>query len=117
MGRAYREQTNFSTMTLESHICYLRELTLGDPMRFTFQLLDCDTKRQHFFGGMYHAKDNYLATTHEWLTTHVDLAARRRTEMPPDRVAIFSSMHEAHRTLPRPDRAGQIIGIRRNPTA
>lgn len=117
MGRAYREQTNFSTMTLESHICYLRELTLGDPMRFTFQLLDHDAKRQHFFGSMYHAKDDYLAATHEWLTTHVDLAARRSTEMPPDRVAIFSSMHEAHRTLPRPDRAGQIIGIRRNPTA
>ena len=115
MGRAYREQTNLSTMTLESHICYLRELTLDDPMRFTFQLLDYDAKRQHFFGSMYHATENYLAATHEWMTTHVDLAARRSAEMPGDRLAIFAAMHEAHRTLPRPERAGQIIGIRRKP--
>jgi acyl-CoA thioester hydrolase len=117
MGRAYREKSNFSTMTLESHICYLRELTLGDAMRFTFQLLDHDAKRQHFFGGMYHAKDNYLAATHEWLTTHVDLTTRRSAEMPPDLVAAFASMYEAHRGLPRPERAGQIIGIRRIPAA
>lgn len=117
MGLAYREQSNFSTMTMESHICYLRELTLGDPLRFTFQLLDYDTKRQHFFGSMFHAGENYLAATHEWLTTHVDLTARRSAEMPPDKVAIFASMHETHRTLPRPERAGQIIGIRRKPAA
>lgn len=117
MGRAYREQTNFSTMTLESHICYLRELTLGDPMRFTFQLLGHDAKRQHFFGCMYHAKDNYLAATHEWLTTHVDMAGRRSAKMPPGKVEIFASMYEAHRPLPRPERAGQVIGIRRKPGA
>ncbi len=113
MGIAYRKETNLSTMTLESHICYLRELTLGDPMRFTFQLLDHDSKRQHFFGSMYHAEEGYLAATHEWLTTHVDLAARRSAEMAEDRVAIFVAIHDSHRALPRPDLAGQIIGIRR----
>ena len=113
MGIAYRKGTNLSTMTLESHICYLRELTLGDPMRFTFQLLDYDSKRQHFFGSMYHAEEGYLAATHEWLTTHVDLAARRAAEMAEDLVAIYGAIHESHRALPRPDQAGQIIGIRR----
>ena len=115
MGIAYRKETNLSTMTLESHLCYLRELTRGDPMRFTFQLLDYDPKRQHFFGAMYHAEKDYLAATHEWLTTHVDLTARRSAEMAGDRVAIFAAMLDSHRTLPRPDRAGPVSGLRRKP--
>jgi acyl-CoA thioester hydrolase len=100
-------------MTLESHINYLREVVVNDPLRFTFQLLDYDSKRQHFFGCMYQAKEGYLAATHEWLTIHVDLKARRSAAMPEDKVAMLETMMADHAHLPRPDQAGRNIGIRR----
>ncbi len=113
LGVDYLKRTNHSTMTLETHIIYARELRLGAPMRFTFQLLDYDTKRQHFFGRMFHAAEGYLAATHEWIATHVDLAARRSAEMPADKVATFAKIMAEHSVLSRPDRAGAVIGIRR----
>ncbi len=39
----------FSTFTAEVHVRYLRELKEGDPVRVTFQLLDYDAKRMHYF--------------------------------------------------------------------
>ena len=47
IGTDYRKQTDCSTMTLESHLNYLREVTFGDPLRFTFQLLDYDANHQN----------------------------------------------------------------------
>ena len=112
-GVDYLKSTNHSTMTMETHITYARELRLGAPIRFTFQLLDYDKKRQHFFGRMFHTDEGYLAATHEWLTTHVDLTARRTAEMPTDKVVTFAQIMEEHAALPRPDQAGAVIGIRR----
>jgi acyl-CoA thioester hydrolase len=114
IGTDYRKQTDCSTMTLESHLNYLREVTFGDPLRFTFQLLDYDAKRQHFFSAMYQTREGYLAATHEWLTIHVDLATRRSAAMPHDKTAIMADMMAAHRTLPRPELAGRAMGIRRD---
>jgi acyl-CoA thioester hydrolase len=113
LGEDYLARTNHSTMTMETHITYLRELRLGAPIRFTFQLLDYDNRRQHFFGRMFHAAEGYLAATHEWLTTHVDLAARRSAELPAAKVALFAEMMTEHAALPRPEQAGAVIGIRR----
>ena len=113
LGLNYLRHTNHSTMTLETHITYTRELRLGAPIRFTFQLLDYDKKRQHFFGRMFHAAEGYLAATHEWLTTHVDLAARRSAEMPVEKVATFAEIMAEHAALPRPEEAGSVNGIRR----
>ena len=34
---------------LESHVTYQREVHEGDPFDFTFQLIDFDAKRIHYF--------------------------------------------------------------------
>ena len=113
LGIDYRRATNHSTMTLETHIHYMRELVEAAPMHFTFQLLDYDQKRQHFFGSMHHAEEGFVAATHEWLTIHVDLESRRSAPMPDEKVAIFENLMAAHTSLPQPERAGTVIGIRR----
>ncbi len=51
---------------------YLRELKADDPVRVTFQLLDYDTKRMHYFEQLFHATEG-LGVGH--LGEHV--AARR----------------------------------------
>src|SRR5690606_22498874 len=77
LDEAYRQATNRSTFALEQHILYLREVRLGDPLRFTTQLIDHDAKRIHYFHRMYHDREGYLAATTEIISMHIDLGRRR----------------------------------------
>ena len=60
IGAAYVKTEGGSCFTREIHVNYLAELSLGDPIRVTFQLLDWDAKRLHYFEEMYHAEEGYL---------------------------------------------------------
>ena len=60
---AYRQASNCSTFALEAHVSWLRELSEGEPMRFTQHLLDFDHKRFHHFHSMYHGTEGCLAAT------------------------------------------------------
>ncbi len=57
-GGAYVERTRNSCFTAEVHVRYLRELYAGNPVRVTFQLLDFDAKRLHYFEQLYHAEED-----------------------------------------------------------
>ena len=46
-GLDYVKACRHSCFTAEVHVRYLRELSAGDPVRLTFQLLDFDSKRMH----------------------------------------------------------------------
>ncbi len=113
IGEAYVAATGCSHFTLEAHVTYLREVVLGDPLRVTWQLLDVDSKRLHFFEHMYHASEGYLAATSEQISMHVDLSARRSAPFPEELQARFARVLAAHATLPRPAQAGHVIGIPR----
>ena len=54
------------------HVRYLRELHAGDPVRVTFQLLDFDAKRLHYFEQLFHAEQGWLSATSENMALHVD---------------------------------------------
>jgi acyl-CoA thioester hydrolase len=112
MGPDYASQRKLTTYTAELHVCYVRELHLGHKVHSTFQLLDHDEKRFHFYQELLH-EDGWLAATAEVLTLHVDMSGPRVAPFPPDIWDRFEAMREAHSTLPRPERAGRSIGIRR----
>src|SRR6202045_397667 len=76
-GLAYLEAAKHSTFTAEAHVRYLRELHAGDPVRVTFQLLDFDAKRMHYFEQLFHADEGWLSATSENMVLHVDLNARK----------------------------------------
>jgi acyl-CoA thioester hydrolase len=44
---------------------------------------------------------------------HIDMTGPRVTPMPADVAEKVAAMHKAHAALPRPDRVGRSIGIRR----
>jgi acyl-CoA thioester hydrolase len=113
LDAAYRQATNRSTFALEHHVVYLREVGLGDPLRFTTQLIDHDAKRVHYFHSMYHARDGYLAATSEIISMHVDLGTRRSIALAPPDDARLIALAAAHAALPRPEQCGRVIGIRR----
>jgi Predicted thioesterase len=112
MGPAYAKARRLTTYTAEIHICYVRELHLSDRVTATWQLLDHDEKRLHAFQELRHV-DGWLAATCESLTLHVDMGGPKVTPFPPDVAARIDTVAKAHAALPRPERAGRAVGIRR----
>lgn len=113
LGIAYRDRTRNSMFALEAHVTYDRELKLGDDLRVTTQILDCDAKRIHYFHRMHHATEGYQAATNELISMHIDFATRRSTPMPAEQRARAEAVAAAHAALPRPTEVGRTIGIRR----
>jgi len=113
VGSASTEATGFSTFTLESHVTYQREVHEGHPLDFTFQLIDFDGKRMHYFMTMLHGNERWLAATSEAISICVDMATRRSTAWPADRLVLLRALHETHSRRPRPTEIGRRIGIRR----
>lgn len=106
----YRNRRQASTFALESHLHFVREVKLGDPLRFEAWLLACDGKRIHFYQEMFHAQDRYLAATHESLAIHMDMVARRTAPMPPELADRMQAVARAHAVLERSWRIGHVIG-------
>jgi len=113
VGSASTEATGCSTFTLESHVTYQREVHEGDPLDFTFQVIDFDAKRIHFFMTMLHARERWLAATSESISICIDMTTRRSTSWPADRMARLQALHGTHSRRPRPAEVGRVIGIRR----
>ncbi|MEQ1888941.1 MAG: thioesterase family protein [Alphaproteobacteria bacterium] len=117
IGAGYVARTGDSAFVLQNHVAYLNELKLDDPIRVTFQLLDWDAKKVHYFMRMYHATEGFLAATAEQVMMHVSLETRRSSPFPADAQAKWATMQEAHGNLPHPESAGASIGIRRKTAA
>lgn len=111
LGPDYVAQRNASYMTVENHLCFVRELLQTDTVRVASRVLDVDDKRLHLFCEMHHATDGWLSCTSEWMFLHVDMQARRTAAWPPDVREQLEAMKRAALVMPRPERAGRRIGI------
>ena len=113
IGADYATTGGGSCFTLEVHVNYLSELMRDDPVRVTWQLLDHDAKRLHYYQEMFNAATDELAATSEHLALHVNMQTRRSAPFPDERQLGIEALAAAHRRLPTPERVGQIMGIRR----
>lgn len=104
-----------SLYTVQTQIHNLREVSEGEPIRLTLQLLDADEKRLHIFHAMFHGESGELLATGEQMLVHVDMAQGRSAAMPADLGQRVQAILAAHAGLPKPAQAGQPIGIRRKP--
>ena len=75
LGPAYARERRLTTYTAEVHVCYVRELHLGDKVTVTFQLIDHDEKRLHAYQEIRHA-DGWLAAFTLSVSHHGDAALR-----------------------------------------
>ena len=80
-------------------------------MRVTFQLLDFDSKRFHYFEQLFHATEGWVSATSENMTLHVDMTAKKVAPFPPSILRTFARMKAAHSQLPRPEAAGRRIAM------
>ena len=109
LGPAYLERTRHSTMVVEAHVRYLRELKLEDPVRVAVQLLDYDAKRIHVFEELRHATENWVSATSENMTLSVDMTAKKVAPFHDSVLHLLGRMKAAHAGLPRPDGAGRSV--------
>ena len=67
----------------------------------------------HYFHSMYHGIEGWLASTSELMMMHIDFGTRRSAPWLAETLSRLEKMAAAHAVLPRPDKAGRVIGIRR----
>lgn len=111
LGPDYLKTRNLSTMTLEAHVCYVREVLQTEPIVMTLQVLDVDAKRIHTYCELVHQTEGWVAATAESIHIHVDMEKRRSAPWPADILANLQAAQKAHAGLPWPERAGRKIGI------
>jgi acyl-CoA thioester hydrolase len=112
IGAAYARDRKLTIYTAEVHVCYVRELHLGDQVTVSFHLLDHDDKRLRAYEEIHHV-DGWLAATSEVLSLHVDMSGPRVAPFPADILPGIEAMRAAHAVLSMPERAGRGIGIKR----
>lgn len=113
LGSFGMKTTGRSSFALENHVTYQHEVREGDPLDFTFQVIDCDAKRIHYFMTMLHARERWLAATSESISICIDMKTRRSTTWPEDTLARLQALHEAHSLRAPPPEIRRSIGIRR----
>jgi acyl-CoA thioesterase FadM len=109
MDAEYRARTDCTIYTVETHICFLRELPAGAGLHFTTQLLGTDAKRMHVFHQMFHAEAGYLAATFESMMVHVNQEVGRVVPMPEEIQRWLGEIAVAHEGLERPVQVGRGI--------
>jgi acyl-CoA thioester hydrolase len=109
LGPSYLDRHKHSTMVVETHVRYLRELHQDDRVRVTVQLLDFDAKRIHLFEQLKHATENWVSATSESMTLHVDMTAKKAAAFPEPVMRALAMMKAAHAVLPRPGGAGRSV--------
>lgn len=108
----YIKTHSSSTIAVESHVTWQREIVEGENYVVTSQILAFDDKRIHQFQRMYHADEGFLAATCEWMNLHFDTSIRRVAPWPDKiraRVAEFADNQGKH---PWPDAAGQRMHVK-----
>ncbi len=111
MGQEYIEGGRGSTFAVESHVLYKRELKEAAPYRITAEILAYDEKRVHQFQRMYHAEENFLAATAEWMNLHVDLESRRVSNWPESVLQAIGEVTRAQGDRTMPVEAGKRMHI------
>ena len=97
--------------TVETHLNYVQEASLADPLRFTTQVLGVDAKRLHFFHAMEHATTGDLLCTTEQMLLHVDTKAGSTAPLLPGPATALAAIAKAHADLPIPPQVGQVMGL------
>ncbi len=110
INEAYRASGS-SFYTVETHINYYQEVTQGEPLRFTTQLLGLDQKRLHFFHHMYHGKTGDLLATTEQMLLHVDMNTATTAPIKAPVLAVLKEIWQAHEHLPPPSQKGRVMAI------
>ena len=101
--------------TVETHLNYAQEASLGAPFRVTTRVLGVDAKRLHLFHAMYRVDEGgvtgELLCTTEQMLLHVDTDAGSTAPMLDGPAAALAAIADAHADLPVPPQVGRVMQI------
>lgn len=103
----YRESGR-SLYTVETHMHNLREVSLGEPLHLTLQVLGADQKRVHIAHEMYNAAGEMVATAEQMLL-HVDTRPGNVMPFPAETGHRLQRIRAAHAALPVPSYVGHVM--------
>jgi acyl-CoA thioester hydrolase len=109
VDEAYRASGR-SLYTVETHMHNLREVSQGEPLRLTLQVLGVDAKRVHIAHEMVNARGDVVATAEQMLL-HVDTRAGCVTPFPAEIGHRLRQIEAAHAALPVPRYVGHVMRI------
>lgn len=113
LGPDYVRERQASYFTAEIHVCYVQEVHEHDPVFVTLQLVDWTEKSLHFYQELYHAEKGFLSATSEQAALHVDMTTKKVSPFPEDVYENILALSKAHQSLPRPERAGRSVKLRK----
>lgn len=99
-----------SPFLMDLHACYLAELSAGEAVRISAQLIDHDAKRARLILLMNAAADGRLAATCELLLVNMHVKARRPAAWSTAQQSIWTQIASAHASMSPPPQAGRSIG-------
>lgn len=107
---SYIEEKAYSMFTLETHICFLREVKLGEKVSVECQILDHDAKRVHIILVMINEAGERVATSEQMLMG-IDMKVRRPAPFPNDIVTEIEKIARHQAGMKKPKEAGRKIAI------
>ncbi|MDC0198506.1 thioesterase family protein [Candidatus Thioglobus sp.] len=101
-----------SFYTVETHINYYLEASEKEPLEFSTQILDLDSKRLHIFHQMFHGESGDLLATTEQILVHVDMNKAKASEIGLSVFRILQKIWSEHKKLPSPKQKGRVMQIK-----
>ena len=105
------ERGGFEYAVVETHVNYLQELRLNDPVRVRTQLLAYDEKRFRIFHELLHDSEGFLSATNEVMALGFDLNERAICTFNETVQANLAEVCSAHQKLETPRNAGRAISF------
>jgi acyl-CoA thioesterase FadM len=109
LSEDYRASAGASLYTVEYHIRYLAECSLGQALSATTMVVSADQKRVRLYTELLHS-DGTAAASAESMYLHVDTTRGVTKAIPVDRQDRLQAMQAAHAGLPRPAHLGRGVG-------
>lgn len=97
---------------VETHVNYLQEVRLNDPVVVTTQLLGYDQKRFQIFHELRHADQGFLSATNEIMALGFNLNERKIQTFRKSVQDQLKLIGEQHSRLERPANAGRSIKMK-----
>jgi acyl-CoA thioester hydrolase len=112
LSEAYRQTAGAAFFTVECHIRFLAECSLGQVLSAQTMIVSASPKTVRLYTELLH-EDRRLAATGDFMYVHVDAARGGSTAMPSSAIDRVQEMLDAHADLPRPAHIGLGVGAAR----
>ena len=97
MGEQAAKTTKRSTMVVETHTNYIKEVKENDEVIIFLSHVDHDKKRLHYKLEMYEKSKNILSATTEVLALYINLNERKVSEFESEKIKIMDDFIEQNK--------------------